>query len=332
MTEMTPGIVDRIVADEPEQPVADEIVGRSPGRAAWSRLWGNRSARISAYTLIVIFLMAAFAPIISRLYGVGPDQAFMGQINENALPLGYFGGISGSHWLGLEPRSGDDIFIRMLYGVRNSLVIAVVAATVSTSIGVIIGMIAGYIGGAMDKSIGWLIDFLLVLPFLLFAIVTLPLLENAFFGARGNIPNSFEMSLIILIFVVFGWMGTARLVRGQVVSLREREYVEAARAAGAGPMHIMFKEILPNLWAPILVTFSLALPSYVTGEAALHFLGIGLGGESPDLGTMIFDSLNYMQTDPAYTFIPGVVILLLVLAFNMFGDALRDALDPKSTR
>jgi peptide/nickel transport system permease protein len=333
MTEMTPGVVDRIVSDEPGTPDVDPAIeGRSPGRAAWIRLWQNRSARISAYTLIVLFLLAAFAPVISKLYGVGPDQAFMGQINENALPLGYFGGISGSHWLGLEPRSGDDIFIRLLYGMRNSLIIAVVAATISSVIGVFVGIVAGYIGGAVDKGIAWLVDFLLVLPFLLFAIVTLPLLENSFFGARGAIPNSFEMSLIILIFVVFGWMGTARLVRGQVVSLREREYVEAARAAGAGGMHIMFRQILPNLWAPILVTFSLALPSYVTGEAALHFLGIGLGGDSPDFGTMIFASLNYMQTDPAYTFIPGVVILLLVLAFNMFGDALRDALDPKSSR
>jgi peptide/nickel transport system permease protein len=237
------------------------------------------------------------------------------------------------HWLGIEPASGYDIFVRMLYGLRNSLIIAVVAATVSTAIGVVIGIVAGYVGGWLDKTISWFVDFLLVLPFLLFAIVTVPLLESTFFGDREEIPHYFEMGVIIFVFVIFGWMGTARLVRGQVVSIREREYVDAARAAGAGPAHIMFRQVLPNLWAPILVTFSLSLPGYVTGEAALHFLGIGLGGDpSPDFGSTIFKSLGYLQTDPMFTFIPSVVILVLVLAFNMLGDSLRDALDPKSSR
>jgi peptide/nickel transport system permease protein len=140
------------------------------------------------------------------------------------------------------------------------------------------------------------------------------------------------VTVLIGVLVVFGWTGTARLVRGQVIALREREFVEAARAAGAGGFHILFRQLLPNLWAPILVSFSLAVPSYVTGEAALSFLGIGIVEPTPDFGRMIYDSLPYLQTDPAYVFFPGIVIFALVLAFNLFGDALRDALDPKSSR
>lgn len=324
--------VDAISHDEGPDP-SGIVKGRSPRQVAWARLRRDRTARISAYTLIVLFVLAAAAPLISWMYGVGPGDTFPDQTNSLGMPLGYLGGVSGQHWLGLQPRIGYDLLIRMIYGLRNSLIIAVVSATISTTLGVAIGIIAGYVGGVVDKAISWLIDFLLVLPFLLFAIVTLPLLEGVFFTARQAIPDAWEMGLIVFVFTIFGWMGTARLVRGQVVSLREREFVDAARAVGAGPFYIMFKQVLPNLWAPILVTFSLALPGYVTGEAALHFLGIGLGaGQAPDFGSMIFDSLGYMQTDPMFTLIPGIVILLLVLAFNMFGDALRDALDPKSSR
>jgi peptide/nickel transport system permease protein len=134
------------------------------------------------------------------------------------------------------------------------------------------------------------------------------------------------------VLVVFGWMSTARLVRGQVLSLREREFVDAARAAGAGTWHIVFRQLLPNLWAPILVTFSLAVPQYVTAEAALSFLGIGVTEPVPDWGRMIFQSTSFVSADPFYTFFPGFALFGLVLAFNLFGDSLRDALDPRSAR
>ena len=144
--------------------------------------------------------------------------------------------------------------------------------------------------------------------------------------------NSPVLFATLAVLVVFGWMSTARLVRGQVLSLREREFVDAARVAGAGTGHMVFRELLPNLWAPILITFSLALPQYVTAEAALSFLNIGVTEPVPDWGRMIFDSAQYVQADPAYTAFPGVAIFVLVLAFNLFGDSLRDALDPKTTR
>jgi len=152
-----------------------------------------------------------------------------------------------------------------------------------------------------------------------------------FYGPREDVPSAFRIAVLIAVFAAFGWTSTARLVRGQVMSLREREFVDAARACGAGLGHVLFRQLLPNIWAPILISFSLAVPSYVTGEAALSFLGIGIVEPTPDFGRMIFDSIPYLQTDAAYVFFPGITIFALVLAFNLFGDALRDALDPKSS-
>jgi len=141
-----------------------------------------------------------------------------------------------------------------------------------------------------------------------------------------------RIATLIGVLVLFGWMSTARLVRGQVLSLREREFVEAARAAGAGTTHMVFRQLLPNLWAPILITLSLSLPQFVAAEAALSFLNIGVTEPVPDWGRMIFDSAQYVQGDPAYATFPALALFVLVLAFNLFGDSLRDALDPKETR
>ncbi|HEY0699043.1 MAG TPA: ABC transporter permease, partial [Micromonospora sp.] len=159
-----------------------------------------------------------------------------------------------------------------------------------------------------------------------------PTVALRFYGPRDEVPPSFQVAVLIGVFAAFSWTSTARLVRGQVISLREREFVEAARASGAGLGHMLFRQLLPNLWAPILVAFSLAVPQYITGEAALSFLGIGILEPTADFGRMIFQSIPYLQTDPAYVFFPGITIFALVLAFNLFGDALRDALDPRSSR
>jgi peptide/nickel transport system permease protein len=220
----------------------------------------------------------------------------------------------------------------MIYGIRTSLSIALAAALMTTGHGIVAGVVAGYYGRRVDMIITWVTDFALAMPFLIFALAVVPTFTLRFYGAREEVPGWFRVTVLIGVLVVFGWTGTARLVRGQVIALREREFVEAARAAGAKGGHILFRQLLPNLWAPILVSFSLAVPSYVTGEAALSFLGIGIVEPTPDFGRMIYDSLPYLQTDPAYVMFPGIVIFALVLAFNLFGDALRDALDPKSSR
>lgn len=330
----TPGIgAPEITPTSEETPgPAKAFVGRSPGQLAWARLRRDRTAMISGAVMVIFLLLALAAPLIQRLYGIGPHEQFQNDLDSFGMPLGYAGGVSADHWFGLEPRLGRDIFIRLIYGMRTSLFIAFAAATVTTAIGIIAGIVAGYVGGWVDTVIGWITDFALALPFLIFALAVVPTVELRFYGPRDEVPPTFRVAVLIGIFAVFGWTGTARLVRGQVISLREREFVDAARASGAGLGHMLFRQLLPNIWAPILVTYSLAVPQYVTAEAALSFLNIGIVEPTPDFGRMIFNSIAYLQTDAAYVFFPGMTIFALVLAFNLFGDSLRDALDPKSSR
>lgn len=309
-----------------------QFVGRSPGRLAWSRLRRDRTAIASGVTLVVFFVVALAAPLIEKLYGIGPYEQFQHLLDGSGNPLGYAGGVSGEHWFGLEPQLGRDIFIRLIYGIRTSLSIAFVAAVLTAVMGIVLGILAGYLGGWVDAVINWITDFALALPFLIFALAVVPTISLRFYGPRDPVPDAFKVAVMVAIFAAFGWTGTARLVRGQVISLREREFVEAARVSGAGLGHIMFRQLLPNIWAPILVSFSLAVPAYVTGEAALSFLGVGITDPTPDFGVMILDSIKWLQSDPAYLFFPGVAIFAVVFAFNLFGDALRDALDPKSSR
>src|SRR5262249_24906648 len=156
------------------------------------------------------------------LYGVTPNQQFQEQLNVYGNPLGYLGGMSGDHWFGLEPGLGRDIFFRLIYGIRTSLLIAFAAALITTTLGVVLGTIAGYLGGWVDAVISWITDFALALPFLVFALAVIPTIRLRFFGPRDAVPTWFDILVIIGIFAVFGWTSTARLVRGQVISLRER--------------------------------------------------------------------------------------------------------------
>ncbi|WP_346538332.1 ABC transporter permease [Micromonospora sp. DPT] len=316
-----------------DAPRSSGVVGRSPGQLALARLRRDRTARVSAALLVFFVVVALIAPLLSMVYGVGPGEDFKDKLDRCCgMPLGYLGGISGEHWFGLEPGTGRDIFIRMVYGLRTSLLIAFSAAVLSTALGVTLGVVAGYLGGWVDAVITWITDLVLAMPFLIIALALMPTLVLRFYGERDAVPEAFGVAMLIAIFAVFGWTSTARLVRGQVIALREREFVEAARASGAGLGHMLFRQLLPNIWAPILVAFSLAVPQFITSEAALAFIGVGLTDETPSFGRMIYRSLDYLQTDPAYVFFPGVTIFALVLAFNLFGDALRDALDPKSSR
>lgn len=308
------------------------LVGRSPGQLVRSRLRNDRTALVSGVVLVFFVLLAVGAPLVQRLYGVTPNEQFGELLDSTGMPLGYVGGISGDHWFGLEPGLGRDIFMRMIYGIRTSLLIALGAALITTTIGVVLGILAGYLGGVVDAVISWVTDVALAMPFLIFALAVVPTFSLRFYGPRDEVPTWFAVTTLIVVFTAFGWTSTARLVRGQVVSLREREFVEAAKASGAGLGHMLFRQLLPNIWAPILVSFSLLVPSYVTSEAALSFLGVGLPESVPSFGRMIYRSIDYLQTDPAYVFFPGITIFALVLAFNLFGDALRDALDPKSSR
>jgi peptide/nickel transport system permease protein len=320
--------------------VAKAFVGRSPGQLAMMRLRRDRTAVWSFWVLVFFIAVAVLAPVIQWIYGYDPYKTDSGLLDDTGVPLGYLGGITFSsdnssahmHILGVEPSLGRDLFMQIVFGLRTSLIIAFVSTILSTILGTVIGIVAGYFGGWVDSVLSWFIDYMLAFPFLLFCLAVIPVINTRIADSFGQVSATKRIITIIAVFALFGWMYTARLVRGQVLSLREREYVDAARAAGARPMHVMFRQLLPNLWAPILVTFSLGIPATITGEGALAFLNIGVIEPAPDLGRVIFNSSSWLAADPANLVIPGVVIFAVVLAFNLFGDALRDALDPKSSK
>jgi peptide/nickel transport system permease protein len=320
--------------------VARSFVGRSPGQLAMMRLRRDRTAVMSFWVLVFFVAMAVLAPVIEWIYGYDANKTDSGLLDETGSPLGYLGGITFStansshhiHILGVEPGLGRDLFMQIVLGLRTSLMIAVVSTVVATAIGTVLGIVAAYFGGWVDSVMSWFIDYMLAFPFFLFCLAVIPVINTRIADSYGEVSATKRIITIIAVFSLFGWMYTARLVRGQVLSLREREYVDAARAAGARPMHVMFRQLLPNLWAPILVTFSLGIPATITGEAALAFLNIGVIEPAPDLGRVISNSQNWLASDPANLMIPGLVIFVIVLAFNLFGDALRDALDPKSSK
>lgn len=277
-------------------------------------------------------LVAAFAPVICAVLRISPYSLDGAALNDYGLPKGAFGGISSEHWLGVEPGTGRDIFARLIYGARASLLVGILATFLTTAIGLVIGVVAGYKRGWVDSVIGRFTDLTLAFPsFLLIIALTRPFTQRL---ESLGVPegNPARMTYIILVLAVFGWVYVARVVRGQTLSLREREFVEAAKASGATSRHIIFKQLLPNLWAPVIVIVSLSLPGYVATESTLSFLGLGLMQPAASWGVMLGDSVRYYRADPTYLFIPGVALVVLVMAFNLVGDAIRDALDPKNDR
>ncbi len=308
------------------------IEGKSPRQLAWQRFRGDRLAIFAAGVIATYVFIAAFAPVICAVLGISPYRLDGAALNDFGLPKGSFGGVSSEHWLGVEPGTGRDILARLMYGARVSLLVGFLGTLFTTSLGIVIGVISGYKRGKVDAVIGRITDLTLAFPSLLLIIaLTRPLTQRL---ESMGVPegNPARIVYIILVLGLFGWVYVARVVRGQTLSLREREFVEAARASGAGTRRIVFKELMPNLWAPIIVIVTLSLPGYVATESTLSFLGLGMLPPSASWGAMLGDSVRYYRADPTYLFIPGIALIVLVLAFNVVGDAVRDALDPKADR
>jgi peptide/nickel transport system permease protein len=209
------------------------------------------------------------------------------------------------------------------------LLIATVAALVATFVGITIGLVAGYFGGPIDRVLNWFIDLFLSLPFLLIAIAVAPIIAAKFGDSGAEAFGRAQLVVLIVILSVFGWMSLARLIRGEVLSLREREFVLAARAIGAPTRRILSRELMPNLVAPIVISISLGIPAFVAAEAGLAFLGVGLTS-LPSWGTTIQNAINWYPDPASYMLAPVLAVLLLVLALNLLGDSIRDALDPKT--
>ena len=244
-------------------------------------------------------------------------------------PNGPFGGISLAHPFGVEPINGRDILARIVVGARYSMLIGFLATALAVCIGTFMGVISGYYGGWVDAVIARVMDVFLAFPLLVFAIALAGVVPYSAFGMSGN---TLRVALLIFIIGFFAWPYIGRIIRGQAISLREREFVDAARSLGARTPYIMFRELLPNLVAPILVYSTLLIPTNILFEAYLDYLGVGLIPPTPSWGSMLSDAVtnSFWSIDPMFIVIPGLAIFLTVMAFNMFGDGLRDALDPRT--
>ena len=292
------------------------IEGRSQWQLTWRRLRSDKMAVASVIVILIMIVLAIFAPVFASITGHGVDQAFTNTgTSSSGAPVGP--GTNG-FWLGTD-YIGRDLFVRILYGARVSLFVGIFTTAIATVAGVTIGLVAGYFGGVVDTILARFIDTVLAFPF-----VVLALALAAVFGP----------SLLIVIGVIsfFAWAGISRIVRGQTLSLKEKEYIEAARSLGAGPWRIMFVDILPNLMGPVLVLATLYIPTAIIVEATLSFLGIGIPEPTPSWGSILSEAQNYYQVAWWYVVFPAAALLITTLAFNLLGDGIRDAMDPRTER
>jgi peptide/nickel transport system permease protein len=302
---------------------ADTVPARKTGfRHVVAHLRSDGWASAGVITIAVFLLAAILAPLLTAVNGQNPYTYHLDALDDSGAPLGFGGGISPAHWFGVEPLTGRDLFSIVVYGARTSLLVGISATIVSVTIGVLVGITTGYAGGWYDRGMSRVIDIMFGFPSLVFMISLTAIVPTAF-------PRP---ALMILVIGFFGWPPVARVVRGQTLSLRERNFVVASAAMGARPLHILVKQVLPNVAATIIVYSTILIPSMIGTEAALSFLGVGVPPPTPSWGRTIGDAVNWVQVSPMYLVFPGAALFLITLAFNVFGDGLRDALDPRRAR
>jgi peptide/nickel transport system permease protein len=304
--------------------VAAEIAARSPLELFWSRLRRDKVALVALGIVVVMVLVAILAPLIKSVFGL-PDPNLQ---NENLLSdFGQPTGPAAGHLMGVDKR-GRDVFVRVIYGARVSLEVAFIATAFIVLIGVTAGLVTGYYRGKVDTLISRVMDLFLAFPVLVLAV------GLGVACADGCLSGIIQPGLMVVIFVITltTWPYMARIVRGQVLSLREREFVEASRSLGAPDRRIIFREILPNLVAPIIVYATVLIPQNILYEAALSFLGVGVDPSKPSWGAMISDATDIFQDAWWFMVFPGLALLITVLAFNIVGDGLQDALNPRTSK
>ncbi len=296
-------------------PATGEFVGRGPWSLAWRRLRSDKVAMGSLAVIVLMVLVAVFAPVFVHLTGHGPNMQYhQAGLTPDGLPKPP----SSTFWLGTDDL-GRDILVRIAYGARISLGVGVLATLFTVVVGVALGLLAGFLGGWVDLVLARLIDLVLSIPFLLVAI--------ALVSVSGP-----SLEITILVIGMFSWASMARIVRGQVLFLKEREFVEAARSLGASDLRIMFVDVLPNVLAPVIVYTTLLIPVVIVVQATLSFLGLGLPAPAADWGGMISEAQNYYTVAWWFVAFPSLALLITTIAFNLFGDGVRDAVDPRIDR
>ncbi|RJQ80411.1 ABC transporter permease [Pseudonocardiaceae bacterium YIM PH 21723] len=281
-------------------------------RAVWADWW----TRLSALTVLLMIGLALAADLLVSLEGqsLRPDTSVLG---PTGLPAE---GPSADHWFGVEPLTGIDLFALVVHGARTSLLIGLAATVVAVLLGLLIGASAGYLGGWWDRIVGWTTDVIFGFPYLIFLIAL----------SAVTPPSVPKPLLLVIVLGFFGWPRIARVVRAQTLTLTQRKFVAAARVMGAGPWHVFRTELLPNLWAPVIVVSTLSIPSMIGLEAALSFLGVGIQPPTASWGRTISTAIDYVEVDPLYLIFPGAALFLVTLGFNVVGDSVRDAIDPRS--
>jgi peptide/nickel transport system permease protein len=320
------GTISDLVSEAASDTEVAGIEARTPLELFWRRLRDDRVSMAALVFIVLLVLLAIAAPLVVKLVGARPPN------QQGTQYLDAFGTPSGptsKNIFGVD-ELGRDVFSRVLYGARVSLEVAVVATGIAVVIGVVVGMIAGFFRGWVDTALSRIMDVVLAFPILLLAIG----LASACSLGRGCLGGLIKPGLPVLILVIAlaSWPYIGRIIRGQVLSLREKEFIEASRSLGASNTRIIFREVLPNLVAPIIVYTTLVLPTNVLFEAALSFLGVGVQPPTSSWGQMIASAVPIFDSAWWYMVFPGVALVLTVLAFNLVGDGLQDALNPRSDR
>jgi peptide/nickel transport system permease protein len=304
----------------------EQVAARSPLQLFWRRFRKDKIALVALSFIVLLVLAAILAKPIIKLVGApSPNIQETNALDDFGLPTGP----SSAHLFGVDP-IGRDVFSRVIYGAQVSLTVAFVGTGLSVLFGVFLGTVSGFYRGWSDTIIARSLDVMLAFPVLLLGLG----LATACSGENGCVGGLVQpgLSVVIFIIVIANTPYVARIIRGQVLSLREKEFVEASRSLGASNARIMFRDILPNLVAPIIVYATLFIPANILLEAALSFLGVGVQPPRPSWGAMLSDAVSIFDVAWWFMFFPGMALLLTVLAFNLVGDGLQDALNPKSTK
>ncbi|MBP2385209.1 ABC transporter permease [Paeniglutamicibacter kerguelensis] len=328
-------------ASKAQKPVTTKPVatGRSLLATAWLRIRKNRVAMISLVVVILTILFAIFAPVLVAISGQDPNTTntspdVLDNFYTPGLPLPYYMYPSAEHWLGVEPGLGRDLFARLAYGAQVSLSIALLSTLVSVVLGTVLGAAAGYFGGKIDMVISRIMDLFLAFPHLLLVLSIAPILQSRLAGTNLASGSFVPIASLVIVLGFFGWAYLARVVRGQVLMIREQEFMDAAKSYGTSHRSMILKQVIPNVSGVVLVYATMMIPANITAEAALSFLGVGVKDPTPSWGQMLnaAQAGNWYLSDPWFLAVPSIALIITVLAFNLLGDALRDALDPKSSR